>query len=421
MKRLGTALLVVASVWVLSACASTYDVSQAMRQGGWQKVLSDTQNINEFPERDQTLVMNWRAHAKMALGYRDSAQDDYLYAWNVMNHGKGSSVASVTFGRESGKMWMGDPYERAFNSWYLGMMYFQAGKREDAMASFRNAMFVDTGDLEKGEYAADWLPAFIMRMRCFLARGDTGSVRNLLKEVGRLEREPANFDPNCPWLNIEAQKDANVVMMVELGQGPFFTAEGHHGSERVINQSAYNEAYAEVYVNGEPLGRTYKIGDTFFQCITRGGRVMDDILKGKAIAKTAGIATGATAIFVGSQLARHGHGTAGAITAGVGAAVLVASLLMSTEADTRGNVLLPGETHLMMARLDPGDYDVTLRYFDKNGRELRSMRQDMVPLTVPESGDATLLVRSAPRYQVPPAGSARLTADPYGKPKKPQK
>ncbi|MCZ7607936.1 MAG: hypothetical protein M5U25_18115 [Planctomycetota bacterium] len=150
--------LLLLALFALVGCQSVYDAKAALNKGGWQQIVTDTRDMNEFPERDQTLVLNYRAHAKMALGYLDSAQIDYLRAWNIMNHGKGGGVASAYFFSERQKWWMGDPYERAFNSWYLGMLYFQANNREDAMACFRNSIFVDTGDLEAGEYAADWLP-----------------------------------------------------------------------------------------------------------------------------------------------------------------------------------------------------------------------------------------------------------------------
>ncbi|MBZ0135637.1 MAG: hypothetical protein K8I27_04595 [Planctomycetes bacterium] len=414
-KALKCVLLLVAMTAVVG-CQSVYDAKAAMAKGGYNQVLADTQRLDEFPERDQTLVLNYRAHAKMALGYMDSARADYLRAWNIMNHGKGGGITEAQFFSERQKWWMGDPYERAYNSWYLGMLYFENGNVEDAMASFRNAIFVDTGDLEKGEYAADWLPPFIMRMRCYLDRGDKDGVKMLLEEVNRLEKEPANFDPDIPWLNLEAQLEANTVMMIELGEGPYFTAEGHHGSTRAINQGEYRESFAEVFVDGESLGQAYKIGDTFYQAITRGGRVMDDILNGKAIAKTAGIATGAAAMHVGRVLLQSGGSSGvkigGAVALGVGAAVLIASLLMNAEADTRGNVLLPGETHLMLAKLPPGEHKVEVRYYDANGNELRDMRQQGIPLTVPEKGDASLLVRSTPKYQVPTSESWRTT-DPY--------
>lgn len=412
-------VLLATGLSLMTGCASTYDARKAVAEGGWQKVVTDTRNIDDFPQRDQTLVLNYRAHAKLGLGYYESSRQDYFRAWQIMNQGKGGNVTGALFFSEDQKYWMGDPYERAFNSWYLGWLYYQQGtskSREDAMASFKNAMFVDTGDLEAGEYAADWIPAFIMRTRCFLARGDEGGAKMVLDELNRLPSEPANFNPDCPWLNLQAQKDANTVIMVELGEGPYFMAGGHHGSQRVTNQSEYEEAYAEILVDGESLGTTYKIGDTFFQAITRGGRVMDEILEGKAIAKTAGIAAGATAMHIGRVLATNsdskGTKTAGLITLGAGAAVLLASLFMSAEADTRDNDLLPGETHLMMAQLPPGDYDVEVRYFDRNGRELVGMRQRNVPLTVPEKGDGTLLVRSLPRYVVPGSDAAKQ-ADPY--------
>jgi tetratricopeptide (TPR) repeat protein len=399
---------------LLGGCSSVYDVNAAMKRGGYQQVLEDTRDIDAFPERDRTLVLNYRAHAKLALGYHQSARHDFLHAWNIMNLSEGGGIASAYFFTERQRFWLGDPYERAFNSWYLGMLYYQAGMYDDAMACFRNAIFVDTGDIEAGMYAADWVPALLMRLRAFLMLNDEEGARIMMEEIERLPEEPANFDPNNPWLNLEAQRDANTVIMLELGRGPYFTAEGHHGSVRVINQGEYRERYAKVWIDGEPMGRAYMIGDTFFQAITRGGRVMDDILEGKAIAKTAGIATGAVAMHIGRVLMEEGEGgtkTAGAITMAAGAAVLAASLLMRADADTRGNDLLPAETHLLMAKLPPGEYEVEVRFYDDGDRELVPMRQT-APLVVPQRGDGTLLLRSHPRYTVPNSNEWR-TADPY--------
>jgi hypothetical protein len=392
-----------------------------MEKGGYQQVLMDTQDITKFPERDSTLILNYRGHAKLGLGYTDSARRDYLQAWNVMNLSEGGGVGAAMFFSERQKFWMGDPYERAYNSWYLGLLYYQLGDVVNAPPALKNAVFVDSGDIEAGEYIADWLPAHVMRIRALMARQDMETVQSVIAEIGRLpdvapnaeKGMPNNFDPAVrKWMTLEAQQDANTIMMLELGVGPYFTAEGHHGSTRVTNQGEYRESFVDVYVDGEPLGRAFKIGDTFYQAITRGGRVMDDILKGKAIAKTASIAVGASAMHVGRVLYQKGNKTAGAITGLVGAGLLIAGLLGNAEADTRGNVLLPGETHLMMAKLPPGEHTVELRYFDKDGRELNGLHQRGIPLTVPEEGDAVLLTRSQPRY-VMPGTEEQLMGDPY--------
>lgn len=395
-----------------AGCSSVYDARDAMKRGGYQQILQDTRNLDDFPERDTTLIMNYRAHAKLGLGYHESARHDYLQAWNAMNMSEGGGVSNAYFFTERQKWWMGDPFERMFNSWYLGMLFYMKGDLVDAPAAFRNSIFVDTGDVEAGEYAADWIPALLMLARCYLNDGREDDARIIMQQIQALEHDPASFDNECPWLNIDAQRDANTVMMIELGVGPYFTAEGHHGSVRAINQGEYRERFVEVWVNGQSLGRAYKIGDTFFQAITRGGRVMDDILEGKAIAKTSSIIVGAGSMHVGRVLYESGNKTAGAITAGVGAAVMIAGLLMNAEADTRGNVLLPGETHLMLAQLPIGEHKAELRFFDANGFEIRAMRQTGLPLTVPERGDAVLLARSSPRYQIPATADHR-EANPY--------
>jgi hypothetical protein len=101
-----------------------------------------TRDIESFPQRDQTLVLNYRAAAKLGLGYYESSRLDYLQAWNIMNMSQGGGVGNAQFFGERQKWWMGDPYERAFNSFYLGMLYFEKNDRESAMASFRNAMSI---------------------------------------------------------------------------------------------------------------------------------------------------------------------------------------------------------------------------------------------------------------------------------------
>ncbi|MHC4840315.1 MAG: hypothetical protein ACYTDT_05040 [Planctomycetota bacterium] len=396
--------LVIALAAFAAGCTTpAYDARKAYMSGGFQRVITDTDDLKKFDDRNQTLMLNYRAHAKLGMGFIKGSERDFLKAWNIMNQGQGGGVAAARFWSEDHKYWMGDPYERAFNSWYLGMVTAMNGNITGAMPAFKNAIFVDTGDLEAGEFSADWLPALLMRARGYLARDDVDGAKKLINEINRLEKNPANFDPENPWLTVEAQQEANVCMMIELGWGPYFTAEGRYGEVRVVNQSAYRERYAQVFVDGEPLGETFKIGDTFFQAITRGGRVMDDYLEGKAIAKTATGVAGVTSLWVGAALSRSGKKDAGAVAAGVGVALLLASALTNPEADTRCNLLLPGETHLMLAKLEPGDYEVEVRFFDENGSRLRKLDQQNIPLTVPEEGDATLLLRSRPRYRVPNA------------------
>ncbi|KAA0214386.1 hypothetical protein EDM80_06825 [bacterium] len=400
---------------LLTGCVgATYNVAESMQKGGYRKVLEDTRNIEEFPERDQTLILNWRAQAKLGLGYQESARNDFMRSWNMMNNSQGGNVAAAYMWNEKSKYYLGEPYERMMNSYYLGLLFYMHGKPEDAMACFKNALYVDTGDLEANEYAADFVPNMIMRSRVYIDRRDDNGLKAQLDELNRLPKDARNFDPNCPWFTPEAQKEANTLIWVELGWGPYMTAEGRHGEVRVIREPEYPERYAEVFINGQSLGKTYKMGDTYYQATTRGGRPMEEYLKAKGIAKDVTTVAGAVAIGVGAELAREGHGAAGAITAGVGLGLLLWGALSSAEADTRCNVLLPGQIHLMMAKVPPGKHEVEVRYYDGSGRELGRQRQRALPLNVPERGDAVMIVRSDPHYVVPRNEKERA-ADPYAK------
>ena len=406
-------LLLSLALAALSGCAHRYDVFDAMQRGGYEQVLNDTEDMEAFPERDRTLILNYRAHAKLGLGYQRSAREDFLHSWNIMNNSQGGGIAAAYVFSEGSKFYLGDPYERVFNSYYLGLLYYMQGQPEDAMACFNNALFTDTGDIKLGEYASDFVPAMIMRARVYLDRGDVAGAETALKEISALPYDERNYDRECPWLNVQSQQDTNALFFVELGDGPFMTAEGRHGQTRVIHPTDYPESYAEIFVNGESVGRTWKVGDSFFQAITRGGRNMDEVLKGKAIAKDVVTVVGAVGVGVGVHMMRHGNGKAGAITAGAGLLVLLAGLMMNPEADVRSNVLLPGEVHLLQTKLPPGQHEVELRVFGKDGHELRRMRQPGLTLNVPQKGDALMLLRSQPRYKIPDADLA--TTDPYAR------
>jgi uncharacterized protein YceK len=194
------ALVLVAVLALMGGCSSVYDVNAAMEKGGYQQVLMDTQDITKFPERDSTLILNYRGHAKLGLGYTDSARRDYLQAWNVMNLSEGGGVGAAMFFSERQKFWMGDPYERAYNSWYLGLLYYQLGDVVNAPPALKNAVFVDSGDIEAGEYIADWLPAHVMRIRALMARQDMETVQSVIAEIGRLPDVAPNAEKGMPWL-----------------------------------------------------------------------------------------------------------------------------------------------------------------------------------------------------------------------------
>lgn len=102
---------------LLTGCVgATYNVAESMQKGGYRKVLEDTRNIEEFPERDQTLILNWRAQAKLGLGYQESARNDFMRSWNMMNNSQGGNVAAAYMWNEKSKYYLGEPYERMMNS-----------------------------------------------------------------------------------------------------------------------------------------------------------------------------------------------------------------------------------------------------------------------------------------------------------------
>src|SRR5262249_28255870 len=152
--------------------------------------------------------------------------------------------------------------------------------------SFRSAQFMDS-DNENHEYAGDWvLPDYLDGLASLKLSGDGGDP---------LKRAQANAKGiKLPPYNPQA----NVLFFLEFGPGPAKYATGQHGEELRFNVATSPIHSARVTVDGKsfPVAPTDDVG---FQASTRGGRVMDHVLKNKAVFKSATDTAGNVALIGG--------------------------------------------------------------------------------------------------------------------------
>ena len=80
----------------------------------------------------------------------------------------------------------------------------------------------------------------------------------------------------------------------------------------------------------------------------------------------------------------------------IGAGLILAGLLLPAEADVRQWDTLPGEVHVLAAKLPPGDHTLTVDVRDRAGNPLPDLSRD-VPVTVKEGRLAFVWTRAAPR------------------------
>ncbi len=287
----------------------------------------------------------------VALARRDlrGALARFTEASQIMGAMTGTGLQEIgaIVGSEASKIWRGDPHERAMNSYYLGIVNFLLGVHDNALAGFKNAIFVDSGQGEEA-YDCDFAPALFLEGIAYEELGELAVAERSLADARRLV-------PDCAAL--AESNHGNVIVVVDVGRGPTKVSAGEHGEATRFFRHADAQAEVLVLSDGGAIGQTTKAGDVYFQATTRGGREFDSVLAGKAIFKTGAQLAGIGALAVADDLPRKQQ--AGALI--TGAALLLASCAVRAEADTRHWTTLPHEVQLFRGSLAPGTHDVEIR------------------------------------------------------------
>ena len=126
--------------------------------------------------------------------------------------------------------------------------------------------------------------------------------------------------------------------------------------------------------------------DLGFQATTRGGRVMDGILRGKAVFKEVAELGGAVILNDALEKSLKDNDAKVGGQLALGGGLLLLSALTRAEADIRHWHLLPSYTYIWVGRVEPGLHHLELRFQDPRGAELPKYRQAWH--YVPFSGDS---------------------------------
>lgn len=279
----------------------------------------------------------------------DAALRRFGGAWQLMESlsGDGLDTVGAIVGSEASKQWRGDPYERAMNSYYLGIVYYLLGVHDNALASFKNAIFVDSS---RGEdrFDCDFAPALFLEGIAYRQLGETEMASRSFAAA----RQSA---PDCGAL--APGNDGNVVVVVDVGQGPTKVNAGQSGEKTRFIAHADAPSSIEILVDGVAWGRPQRAGDVYFQATTRGGRSFDSILETKSAIKKGAEVAGVGALLLADDVKRKHQGAMLA----AGAALLLTSFAVRAEADTRHWTSLPNEVQLFRGTLPPGVHRIEVR------------------------------------------------------------
>lgn len=355
--RAPLALWVPVAMLVFSTGCATYS------EGSASNAASANGPAPQAPRRDQVLWSYRNAALAMRAGRFDQAKaeldDTISRLGGILGPNKDAASARRLFNEEAKKMFIGEPYERVMAYFYRGILYWMDGEPDNARACFRTGQLLDS-DAENKTYAGDYALLDYLDGLASVKLAADGSDA-FARAQAHTRGTP--LPPYAPR--------ANVLFFVEFGNGPLKYAAGQFREQLRFRAGSSSVKSAVVKVAGQTLPAP-PYDDLYFQATTRGGRVMDHILAGKAQFKAASDGVGDAAIISGAILASHQKRRSNADEIGAGLLLFgLASKLISgatnPTADTRCWENLPGHLSFAAAELPPGQHTATVEFLNATG------------------------------------------------------
>jgi tetratricopeptide (TPR) repeat protein len=309
----------------------------------------------------------------------DLAESAFLNAYEVMNslgtNDGGRSLGAVLVD-EKVRVWKGEPFERAYVSSYLGMVYYLRGEYDNARGAFENALFkLRDYDEKKDDKSAktnesNFALATIMLGRCWQKLGRDDLANPCFAKAGQLQPYlQALSDP-------ELHRRSNVLILADYGYGPERETE-FDGSALAFKPSPAMVGpipQPRVFINGAAYdlrGTDAPPVDLLALAQDRKWQSIDTIRVTKSAVGTgllgAGAVMGAKGAFEeGSRQRTDLMVAAGLLAAG-------ALLKATSQADVREWGLLPRTTFVLPLSLPPGDYQLELQMSDGTRALIRNL------------------------------------------------
>ncbi|BAK66349.1 hypothetical protein SLG_16740 [Sphingobium sp. SYK-6] len=236
---------------------------------------------------------------------------------------------------EGAKTFKGEPYERAMVYYYRGLVFLAQGDYENARAAFRQGTFQDAF-AEEEQNQADFAVLYFLEAWASHLNGDKDLRDEALAKVHALR-------PDFPGIG----ESDDTLALVETGTAPRKLGDGLDHSYFVFRRGkGFTENRAELVTAGEQLP-LYAMEDVYRQAATRGGREIDQIIKGQVKFKRAANDVGSTLTDTAQVVsALGGDGTVSGALAGVGALASILSGKAKVKADTRTWSSLPDRVHV---------------------------------------------------------------------------
>jgi tetratricopeptide (TPR) repeat protein len=371
LKRAAQRSAVLVLLFFLIGCARMH-AYDAFHNYQYDKAISDFKEASAKQEkylakknkygRNYALPYLHLASAAFTAGSYSLADESLAQVRPLMHRIKEDSsknVAAIMI-TEDKRQYKGDPYEVTMANFYHGIVRYYSGDYDRALALFRRALVSDMDANTNDENELnDFTIAHLMAAKTYQILGETDNAQVMLGKAEPYIQDRAHF---------EEFKDGfltdNFTLLIENGVGPYKESVGM-GRAAIRLVSGHAPVHSiQVLINGELYGPALKTIDVFEQAAQHtpsGGR--------RAIQAVKGLIAGTTKLVIGMQFT-------------------------GSKSDARSWILLPHDMFLFSAQLDPGLYTVTLKCFDKKGREMPRYEQSWYYIPVQEEKSDTFLVLS---------------------------
>lgn len=352
------------------------------------------EQVQEGDVASEALFLNGLAQIELLLGNTEAAWRHFSAAGRMMGNWQtsGGEAFGAIVGSESSKTWKGDPYEKAMNAYYTGLLWLLRGEPDNARAAFKKGILADAESNDE-QYRADFALLFWLAGRMSMHMGLADDAESYFAEARQARAFAfAHGALGGPTNHVLENPGAgNLICLVDVGLGPEKFATGDGGSLAAFRPRHNTEREAEIFLDDESLGCTEIMADIYYQAVTRGGTEMEGIREGKAVFKTLSGVGGIVLLNEGL----NNSGSQGTNQTLIGIGLLLMSLLTDSRADVRHWTILPETVQVLVADVPPGEHYLRVEFLDAHGLRIPELVQEWT-VEVPVYGEGVYLFRSLP-------------------------
>lgn len=328
------------------------------------ELQAEYKSLEEVGNRGAVLVLWQIYHQQLAAKNMEEATrvlDLILTRIGGSSAGDESAKkARSTFKGEDEKNFRGEPYEQAMIYFHRGLLYMRAGDFENARAMFRSGALVDRSfeDAKEDEQYHDDLAEMDY---CEAVCNKMLGLQDRSDECIKVSREHARSESAV----LPIPDEVNSLLVIGLGAGPKKYATGEYAQFLRFNSGNGASGPLDVLINGTSVATMDgPLDNMSFQAMTRGGRAVDAILKGKAQFKKGASVAGDLAIVSGALATGFGDSDS---APGVGAGLMVIGLIskgISAAANPAADIrmlFVPDDIYIIPLNLSPGTHTIQIK------------------------------------------------------------